>query len=138
MYKSIMEIQEVFQQKDLKFRIDQLDETWYLKLNMTGDAATYEFLFLKSDDEDNDVSVRVFDIVKFPEERWEKALETINNLQAEYRFVRLTLDSKGAVDAQYDFPTKFTNIGEGAYEILFRMTNILDECYPVLMRAMWG
>lgn len=138
MYKSIMEIQDEFRKQDLKFKVEQIGDNWVLTLTINGKAASYEFLFIKDDDVGNDVSVRVFDIVKFPEDRWDKALEVLNHVQQEYRYVRLTLDSKGGVDAQYDFPVEYKNIGEGAFEILLRMTNILDDCYSDLMRALWG
>ena len=52
--------------------------------------------------------------------------------------MRFTLDSDGDINMEYDFPVSITEIGEPAYEIAVRFTQVLDEAYPELMKAMWG
>lgn len=138
MYQSIVEIQNAFQQRNLKHSVDQVGEDWVLRAGVNGKASSYTFLFIKDDDVGNDVAVRIFDIVKFPPERRDKGLALLNNIGREYRFIRLNMNDAGEVSAQYDFPVEYGNIGEGAIEILIRFTQILDECYPQLMKAIWG
>ena len=138
MYESIREIQKTFLEKDLKCRVEQMGENWVLKAGVKGKNCLYEFLFIKSDDIGNDVAVRVFDFVKFPKEQMAAACETLNDLQITYRFVRFSLREDGNVIVEYDFPAEYAPIGEGAAEIMIRLTQILDQCYPVLMKAIWN
>ena len=138
MYKSIMDIQAEFQKNNLKHKVEQVGENWLLRAGVNGKAATYSFLFIKDDDVGNDVAVRIFDIVKFPENRRDKGYEILNRIQQQYRYIRLNMNDEGEVNAEYDFPVEYSNIGQGAIEILIRITQILDDVYPDMMRAIWG
>ena len=138
MYKAIREIRDTFVAKGLKHSVDEVGGAWVLRAGVSGDAASYSFLFIKQDDEDNDVSLRVFDVVKFPEHKKDKGLEVLAKLGRQYRFIRFAMNDEGEVNAEYDFPMEFSPIGEGAFEMMVRFTDILDNCYPELMRAIWA
>lgn len=138
MYKSIEAIQAAFQKRNLKHSVEQNGDHWLLRAGVNGKASSYAFLFIKTDDADNDVAVRVFNVVRFPENRRDKGYEVLNKIQQSYRYVRLNMDGDGDVSAEYDFPMNYKNIGEGAIEILVRFTEILDKAYPEMMKAIWG
>lgn len=138
MYKSIEEIQIAFNEAGLKHSVEEIGTNWLLRAGVSGNAAQYDFLFIKDDDRGNDVAVRIGHVVKYPKERFAKAYETLNSLQVKYRFIRFTLDDEGNVNVEYDFPTAYTAIGPGAVEILVRLVKILDECYSDLMRSIWA
>jgi type III secretion system FlhB-like substrate exporter len=138
MYKAIAEIHEVFNKRNIKHKVDQADNIWLVRAGMGGKASTYDFLFIKTDDVGNDVAVRVFKVAKFSESARDKGLEVINEIQQRYRYARFNLDDDGDVNVEYDFPAAYPNIGEGAFDMLIRLTTVMDECYPQLMRAVWG
>lgn len=138
MYTAIEKIQAAFQKADLKHSIDQMGENWILRAGVNGNASTYQFLFISDKDNSNDVFVRIFQYAKFPPEAMARGYRILNELQVKYRYVRFVLNDNGNVNVEYDFPIAFENIGNGAVETLIRLTKILDECYPVVMRAIWN
>ena len=138
MYTAIQEIQETFEEKGLKHRIEQVDDSWILRAGVAGKSTRYEFLFVKEREEGNDVAVRVFDYARIPEGKRDQIWETLNEFQIKYRYTRFCMKDDGNVLVEYDFPVEFSPIGEGAAELLIRMTKIMDECYPILMKAIWS
>lgn len=138
MYQAIREIQTEFRKAGLKCGVENKEDSWILQAGMAGEKATYQFLFIKKGESGNDVSVLVLGLPTFPRDKILKAYRVLNDLQEEYRFIRFTVRSEGHVVAEYDFPTAFAPIGGGAVEMILRLTKILDECYPVIARAVWS
>lgn len=138
MFQAIRDIQTAFRSAGLKCGVENTGGNWVLQSGMTGKKATYHFLFIKEDDQGNDVAVRVIGLATIPKHRFDNAYEVLNRLQKKFRFIRFTLRSDGIVVVEYDFPATFEPIGKGAVEILIRLTQILDDCYPELMRATWS
>ena len=138
MYQAIASIQEAFQKANLKFSVDQVGNNWILRAGVNGSASVYHFLFIKSDETGSDIALRIFNQVKFPPHAIQRGYEVLNDLQLKYRHIRFVLDKDGNVNVEYDFPTAYQPIGDGAVEMLVRLTKVLDECYPVLMRSVWN
>lgn len=138
MYKAIAEIHRAFDKAGIKHKVDQLGDHWIIQTGMTGKGSTYQFLFIKTDDTGNDVAVRIFKLVNFPKHKTAAAHVLLNSLQQEYRYLRFVLDKDGDVNVEYDFPAAYSPLGEGALEMVLRITTILDECYPKLMRSVWA
>lgn len=138
MYQAIAEIHREFDKKGLKHAVNQVQGKWIIETVMSGDASRYKFLFIKSDDKDNDVAVRVFSVANIPSAKRAQALRLLNKLQLQYRYARLNLDDDGDINMEYDFPMEFSPIGEGAVEILTRCVLILDKIYPEIMRLLWS
>jgi hypothetical protein len=138
MYKAIAEIHETFNRRGIKHSVDQKGDIRVIHAGMSGKASNYEFLFIKTDDSGNDVAIRVFKLARFAPHTRGKALEVINEVQQRYRYARFNLDDDCDVNVEYDFPASYPAIGEGAFDMLIRMTTILDDCYAQFMRAVWG
>lgn len=138
MYTAIQKVQQAFVNANLKYSVDQVGENWILRAGVNGSATSYQFLFIKTNDVGSDISVRIFNLVKFPNGPTGRAYEVLSELQNKYRYIRFVLNDEGNVNVEYDFPTAIENIGEAAVEMLIRLTKILDECYPVLMRSIWN
>ena len=138
MYKAIAEVHKAFDKAGIKHKVDQIGDHWMINTGMTGKFSTYQFLFIKTDDTGNDIAMRIFKLVNFPKHKAAAALTVLNSLQQEYRYLRFVLDDDGDVNVEYDFPAAYSPIGDGALEMVLRTTNILDECYPKLMRSIWG
>lgn len=132
MYKSIKEIAQAFDRKGLKYKVEQKGEHWVLLTGMNGDAGSYGFLYIKTDDTGNDVALRSMPLGRVSRSNYGRVQELLNSFQQEYRFVKFVLDGDGDVMAQYDFLVAQPNIGEAGVEMLMRMTNILDKCTPRL------
>jgi hypothetical protein len=140
LFRATREIAQRFEERELKFKAERTDDDTSLVTVgfRTDHAGNVDILFLSHDD-DLDVAVRAFQVITgVPEEKRAKMLEAINKCNDDYRYVRFTLDGDGDVNMEYDFPVSIPEIGEPAYEIAVRFTQVLDEAYPELMKAMWG
>lgn len=135
MFRAIAEIQEEFRRREINCKARQSEGGWLLHTEVSGEAAEYDFFFIKDDAEDNDVGVWVFNLVRVPADRRDAVLEQINEFHRKYRYIRLILGPDDVISAHYGFPVEYPDIAEGAYEIMIRMTRILDLCYDDLVRA---
>ena len=98
---------------------------------------SYRIHFISNDD-DNDVAVRVFSLMSVTEANRDKILPVINELNVKYRFVKFVCDSDGDLNVEYDFPVRGSAPAESAGEIVARFVKIINDSYPVLMRALWA
>ena len=137
MYSSIRQIQWAFNKKGLKYRTDDLFGNQILRASMKGKYGEYTFLFIKDDDEGNDVAIRTLPLVRVPNSRRKEACILLNSFQQRYRYARFVIDKDGDVNVSYDFLVACQDIGECAVDVLMKMCGVLDACYPELMRFIW-
>ena len=125
-------------QHDLKVFTEDSDDSSEAWLSFgINNGPSYKIRFI-SRDNDNDVAVRVFALMSADEANRSKLLPVINELNAKYRYVKFVCDSDGDLNVEYDFPVTGSSPAESAGEIVARFVRIIDESYPVLMRAMWA
>lgn len=101
---------------------------------------TIQVHFLSVDD-DNGVSVRVLDFIHHvAEDKEEKILRVINECNASNSYLKFVLDSENDVNVEYDFlpKTDDVTVGAEAWEMFIKCVDIINECYPLFMKAMWG
>ena len=97
----------------------------------------YKIRFISHDD-DNDVSVRIFGLITVEEDQMAKLLPAINELNRKYRFVKFVLDDDGDVNLEYDYLTLCPDPAASAMELVIRIVRMIDDAYPLLMRALWS
>ena len=73
-----------------------------------------------------DVAIRVFDIVKLPE----------NKIDGFFKFVLDTDDN--TVQAEMDAAFRTHDVGEICLELMGRCVDICDKAYPDFMKALWA
>lgn len=139
MYKMTRKIYEALKQSDgLKVFTEDRGNSSVVWLQFSADnGPSYRINFINTDD-DSDTAVRVFGLISVEKNKWAKVLVALNKLNSDYRFVKFVLDDDGDVNIQYDFPVRADNVDECAEEIMIRVVQIIDDAYPVLMRAMWA
>ena len=96
---------------------------------------------LISRDDDNDVGVRIYSLVTLVQEGKRMAvLKACNRLNASYRFTTFELDNDNDVSVAFDFPVSTSDecLGHSVMEVLTRIVGILEDAYPLLMKAMYG
>jgi len=138
MFKSIQDIHEAFEKAGIKHHTDTMGERNVLITTITTKVTTYKYAFLKSDDEGNDVAVRVINVANIPKNKLMDGYKLLNSLQQKYRFAKFVVDSDGDVHVHYDFPVAYRDIGKGAVELVVALTQVLDKAYPDLMRLQWS
>lgn len=100
-------------------------------------GGSYRIKFI-SIDEDNDVAVRVYSLLHVKEDKITSICKAINEINCRFRYVKFCCTEDGNVNVEYDFPVSCSNPAESAREIITRLVRIIDEAYPLLMRAMWS
>ena len=100
-------------------------------------GGNYRIKFISTDD-DNDVAVRVFGLLRVDDTQKAKILETLNALNVKYRYVKFCCDNDGDVNIEYDYPVRSENPENSAEEIVIRFVKIIDVAYPQLMHALWS
>ena len=85
------------------------------------------------------VAIRVYDIVKVPEEKVDVMYPAINSLNRHFRFAKFVLDTDdNTIQAEMDTAFRSRDVGEICYELLICMVDICDTAYPDLMKALWA
>ena len=139
MFKMTQLIYETLKQDDgLKVFTDESDTSSSVWLQFgIKNGGSYKIKFISTDN-DNDVAVRVFALLSVDDSQRDKLLPAINELNSKYRFVRFWVDEDGDVNIGYDYPMHCPNPASSARELIIRIVKIVDDAYPLLMRAMWA
>ncbi|MBQ8922246.1 MAG: YbjN domain-containing protein [Oscillospiraceae bacterium] len=131
-------IRSAMQAHDLHCGVEERDTTSTVHVGINAENASFEVLFI-SNSEDNDTAVRVYDLIRFPEDKCDAIMEKVNEFNCRFRYLKFVVDTAhNTVDAEYDLPISETDPGEPAYEILMRCAHIIDACYPKLMQVLSG
>ncbi|MCR4760417.1 MAG: YbjN domain-containing protein [Oscillospiraceae bacterium] len=137
-YQATQVIYDAMKEHNLECGMEARDEFSAVHIGINTESTSFEARFISRSDE-NDVALRIFNLLKFPPERTESMLLAVNECNFKYRFLRFVVDTKNnAVDACYDFTGHSGIFGETAYELLLRSASIIDNCYPVLMHEISG
>ena len=138
MFKMTQIIYDALQEAGLKVFVDELERSSAVWAQFgIENGGSYKIRFISTDD-DNDVAVRVFGILKADETNRHKLLPVLNALNAKYRYVKFIMDGDGDVNLEYDYLLNCPDPSASAPEIIARFVKIIDEAYPDLMRAMWA
>ena len=84
-----------------------------------------------SKDESNCVAVRVFNLMQIEEHQLANALYILNYFNTRYRFLKFCCHDL-EIRVEYDFLEKSVAPEIGAYEIICRMADLINEVYGVL------
>ena len=139
MYQATVAIEKAFVDHGLRCAAKETASLSFVELNMTGDNTSVLIRFISTDN-NNDVKVMTADFAKFPQKKLADGYELANELSREYKYMKFTIDNDGDMCAQYDFPVQISNecLGPVALEILMRCAKIIDDCYPKVMKTLWG
>lgn len=128
----IAEISRAFEEHELRFRTERIDNCCVLTAGVTGVFAPYYVRFICSDENADSVGVRVFGIAVVPESRKTDVLRLLNSIHQDFRFFRFVLDEENSIDMEYDLLISSKNMGLAAREMLIRIMNVVDELYPMI------
>lgn len=99
-----------------------------------------EIRFISADN-DNDVAVRLFNLVNcIPESMAPRIMELCNLLNNKVRFIKFYYNSQNNFIAiEYDIPLRTDDacLGKVAVELFHRIVNILDNEYPTIVKALF-
>jgi hypothetical protein len=122
----------------MNYRITEISDSSVVEAGFALENGPSFLLRYISRDDDNDVAVRVFDLVKVKEEQHDVVIRALNQLNRDYRFVRFYLHSSGSVHVACDMYVCTDNVGEMAVEMFTRFRQVIKQAYPILMKVLWG
>lgn len=140
MYKATKLIAQAMDDAGLKYRADENEKNSYIIAGFGVDNGPDVRVQFISTDNDNDVAIRLFGLVGIKDEAKKVAVCTVlNQLNAKYRYLKFVLDKDGDVNVEYDLALRTSDekVGPICCEVFIRMMKIIDEAYPMIMRAMW-
>ncbi len=138
MFRATNEICRAFDAKGIKYTTDESEKNsrvisqWGVK-----NGTDYRIQYISNDD-DSDVSIRVFTLLHIEDDKIAPIVVALNKLNCTYRYVKFVLDDDCDVNVEFDLPLHTDNIGEICVEMTSRFVNIIDDAYPVLMKALWS
>lgn len=137
-YQATKLIADAFKGAGPKYGVQEVGSLSFVELGFTGNNCTFKLRFISADD-DNDVKVMTEDFAKYPENKFENGYKLMNELSRTYKYYKFTMDDKGGVCAQYDFPVSLPTdaIGKVAIELALRCAKIIDDVYPMVMKSIW-
>lgn len=100
-----------------------------------GNDLSFTFFF---DPTGDTVNVKMFSICKVGEEKLMNMYVTLNEINYEYRWIKMYMDNDNEVTASGDAIINPETAGEECFEILLRYLSILDDAYPRIMKALWA
>ena len=135
---TILDIKRVLDETKTKYREESNGKQWEIVTGFSGKDKNYIIKFISTGPQDDALAIRVFGIVSAEKSQYPRIYPVLQSLQDTYRYLRFTLDRDGDVNVEYDYLMRDVNPAASAHELVFRIVKILDNSYPVIMRAMWS
>ena len=140
MYKATGLIQEVFDKKGVKYRVDTAGNAEIVCAGFSIDEGPFVIARFISRDNDNDVALRVLSLINnVPEAKRARVMEACNVLNNKVRYMKFYIDEDGDVNVEFDFPVNVCDecLGEAAYDMFQRIMAILKGEYTLFMKALY-
>lgn len=90
------------------------------------------------DDNGHTVAIRCYRLAHAKENSLVDVLNTCNELNNRFRWVKFAVDDDNDVNMEIDCIVNEDTSGEVVLELVQRLCNIADEAYPELMKAIYG
>ena len=134
-------IVEAFDEHSVKYRVTEVADASIVEAGFEIEAGPEVIVRYISNDEDNDVAVRVFGLMhKIPAAKRVDVLEACNALSAKIRFFKFYLDDSSNVNVEADLPVETADecVGECCFELFVRIMSILENEYHILAEALYS
>ena len=132
---------KTFDEHDVKYRVTEVGEVSMIEAGFEIEAGPDVVVRYISNDEDNDVAVRIFGLMhRIPTAKRVEVLEACNTLSAKIRIFKFYLDSNSNVNVEADLPVRTDDecLGECCFELFVRIMSILENEYHILAEALYG
>lgn len=135
MFRATQLIAESLQHEGINFDINEGEKQSAVVVRLSS-ANIPHFRIKFFTDDDNDVAIRCFGLVRVPENKRASFCATVNALNNKYPYLKFVLDDDGDVNIEYDMPLSTKDPGALAKEMIVHIYIIANEAYPELMRIL--
>ena len=140
-YNATHLIAETFDSYDVKYRISEIGDASMVEAGFTIEAGPNVVVRFISNDDDNDVAVRVYGLVhRVPASKRIDIMEVCNALSAGIRYLKFYIDPEGNVNVEADLPVRTNDdcLGECCFEMFVRMMHVLEGEYHRFQVALYA
>ena len=140
-HRATERITKTFDERGVKYRVTEVDDASMVEAGFEVEAGPDVVVRYISNDEDNDVAVRIFGLMhKIPAAKRMDVMEACNTLSEKIRFFKFYLDSSSNVNVEADLPVSTDDecVGECCFELFVRIMSILENEYHILAEALYG
>lgn len=100
---------------------------------------THVDIYVDFGEDNEDCHFYATNFVTIPEDKRGIVYKLANELNNKYRFVKFTWDEEdGSLDCKADAVIQLDSCAEEAFELVIRTTQIIDDAYPTIMKALWA
>lgn len=124
--------------REMKATLVDEEEKTVLRVGFNLDN-TEVSIFIIFDEDDGSVHFEGRDFVKIPKDLNGTILSVCNQCNCDYRWVKFVYEEEdNRVSCKCDAVIQLDSCAEEIFEIVMRMASIVDEAYPIFMKAMWA
>lgn len=123
-----------------KIKYLEIDD-YTLRISYSCDNIDNISVYVRFDkDGGNTVTLNAFQIANFGanSEKNLKGLIVCNALNQKLRWVKFYLDEESDLIAECDAIVDPETVGEECLSLILKIVHIVDESYPLIMKALWG
>lgn len=135
-YKSTQAFVATLDEKDISYTVVGVDpdEDEHVRVSNTDDNDFSYTINLYFDPNEENCSVRVWNIISYSDADYAKVLRTCNALNYKYKYIRFYADeSDNTVTASIDLIYRDHDVGEIVLEAVVHMASILEKGRPDLL-----
>ena len=140
-HKATELIIKTFDEHSVKYRVTEVGEASMVEAGFEVEAGPEVVVRYISNDEDNDVAVRIFGLMhRIPSSKRVDVMEACNTLCGKIRFFKFYLNDDNDVNMEADLPVRTDDscVGECCFEMFVRIMNILDTEFHILAEALYS
>lgn len=101
--------------------------------------ATKISIYFKFSEDCTNVHFEGHEFLAIPEEHIEKMYKICNQINRDYRWVKFTVNEEvKEVVVEGDAVIQLDSCAQECLELMIRTTQIIDDAYPVFMKALWA
>ncbi len=123
--------------KNIKHTVDDDNDRCLIKIRY-GLKHTSSHLHFYFNNDNEHLSLRVYEVVKFPEEKKSKVIAACNECHKKYKWVKFVAEDDNTVIAGIDAIITPETAASIAFEMDTRILDIVNKCYPDFMKAIWA
>jgi len=141
MLNSVADFVRVLEEKEVKYTFFPSEEEGrpeVIRINYTGKNGNNMTFLYFFDADGKTLSVKIVDLCKVTTEKLMDMYVTVNEINAQYRWVKLYIDKDNDIPVEGDAIVDNLTAGDECFEILLRFLSISNDIYPRLMKVLWS
>ena len=96
-------------------------------------------IFVIFDEDCTSCSIKTFDYIKIPKEKYDKIYKVLNQMNHDFRWIKFFLnEEEGYVVILDDAVIQLDTCGEEVFRCMQQLAAVADEAYPRIQKELWS